>query len=274
MATMDTLQLRTSLVSSAISSDGEWLAVSDLYETKVYFLRYRVSRQLVSASHMGRALTQSCYRNLQTDEDGTMTCHPKRVKAFTSLLQESFPHLARGFSTRGTGATSLIFSPASHVLVIGLAMQSHMIVVEVGDEDAEEGVSVLKSFAVPVKEGSRAVRRLPTRTNKLNGSASHGDDDAEDEDSMSVEEANGGDQSMSITTAVHNNDDKIGSMSDSDSDSEDSGDDNDDASALRSRFIMMSISRDGQWLAGQDDSGRIGVWSLDVLKVSGRWGEK
>lgn len=37
------MQLRTSLVSAAISPDGKWLAVSDLYETKVYKLRYHVS---------------------------------------------------------------------------------------------------------------------------------------------------------------------------------------------------------------------------------------
>jgi len=196
------------------------------------------------------------------DEPGedTVTCTPKRVKAFTSLLHESLPHLANGFSSRGTGASSLIFTPDSNVLVVGFAMHSHMVVIEVGDEDAEEGVSVLKSFAVPVKEGSRAVRGLPVRT--VNGTNGH------DDDIMSVDGVNGvvDDSESSAAGADRRSD---AGHSDSDSDSDDSDDEEDIGSvAHRPRFVMMSVSRDGQWLAGQDSSGRIGVWSLDVLKVS------
>jgi U3 small nucleolar RNA-associated protein 4 len=33
------LKLQTNLVASAVSSDGKWLAVSDLYETKLFRLQ-------------------------------------------------------------------------------------------------------------------------------------------------------------------------------------------------------------------------------------------
>jgi hypothetical protein len=136
-----------------------------------------------------------------------------------------------------------------------------MVVIEVGDEDAEEGVSVLKTFAVPVKEGSRALRGLPVRT--VNGTNGHDGDD------MSVDGTNGvvDDSESSAAGAEHQG---AAGDSDSDSDSDDSDDEEDiGPDGHRPRFVMMSVSRDGQWLAGQDSSGRIGVWSLDVLKVSG-----
>jgi hypothetical protein len=39
----DLTQLRTNIVSVAISDDGYWLAVSDLYETKLFRLSVSVS---------------------------------------------------------------------------------------------------------------------------------------------------------------------------------------------------------------------------------------
>jgi hypothetical protein len=189
-----------------------------------------------------------------------MTVQPKRVKAFTPLLEESLPHLASGFARRGTGASSLLFMPDSNGLILGFAMHSHMVVVEVGASDAEEGVSVLKSFAVPVKEGQRAVQGLPSRIKvgqKTNGDVNgngHADEANEDESASS---AAGGE---------HRSEAGDSDSDDSDSEDEDQGDGN----AHRPRFVMMSISPDLQWLAGQDSSGRIGVWSLDVFKVGRR----
>lgn len=190
-------------------------------------------------------------------EDDSVTVTPKRVKAFTSLLEESLPHLASGFARRGTGASSLLFMPDSNGLIVGFAMHSHMVVVEVGASDAEEGVSVLKSFAVPVKEGQRAVQGLPTRTKigkAINGGVNGNGHADEMEDDDSASSAAGGD---------HRSQDGDSNSDDSDSEDEDEG----TADIDRPRFVMMSISRDLQWLAGQDSSGRIGVWSLDVFKV-------
>jgi hypothetical protein len=184
-----------------------------------------------------------------------MTVQPKRVKAFTSLLEESLPHLVSGFARRGTGASSLLFMPDSNGLIIGFAMHSHMVVVEVGASDAEEGVSVLKSFAVPVKEGQRAVQGLPSRSRLgQNGNVNgNGHADEADED----------DSASSAAGGEHRSEAGDSASDDSDSEDEDDG----DADAHRPRFVMMSISPDLQWLAGQDSSGRIGVWSLDVFKV-------
>ena len=191
-----------------------------------------------------------------------MTVQPKRIKAFTSLLEESLPHLASGFARRGTGASSLLFMPDSNGLIVGFAMHSHMVVVEVGASDAEEGVSVLKSFAVPVKEGQRAVQGLPSRTRI--GKAANGDVNG---NGHAAEVDEDGDESASSAAGAEHRSDAADSDSD-DSDSEDEDEGN--ADIQRPRFVMMSISQDLQWLAGQDSSGRIGVWSLDVFKVGSR----
>lgn len=48
-------QLQTNLIASAVSSDGKWLAVSDLYETKLF--RLQIVRPLLAVSNRG--LTRS-----------------------------------------------------------------------------------------------------------------------------------------------------------------------------------------------------------------------
>ncbi len=47
------LETQTNLVASAISDDGRWLAVSDLYETKLFFMRDVVSLLLSCLSASG-----------------------------------------------------------------------------------------------------------------------------------------------------------------------------------------------------------------------------
>jgi hypothetical protein len=188
--------------------------------------------------------------------------HPRRIRLFTGTLLSELERLGdMAVYKRGTGASSLAFTPDSNALIIGLAMHSHMVIVEVGDEDADEGVSVLQSLPIPVKEGMRAVRGLPTRSraNKKPNGVTNGNGHATDNSN--------GDASMEDSDGDAGSEPGANGIDDhSDSESESEEEDSDDPA--RPRLVMMTISRDGQWLACQDSLGRIGIWSLDVLKVS------
>ncbi|BEJ03180.1 hypothetical protein CcaverHIS641_0103550 [Cutaneotrichosporon cavernicola] len=108
------LRLRTNLISHAISQDGQWLAVSDLYETKLF-------RLVISGT----------------------TSRPMRVRDFVSDL-ESAPELAElDLAQKGCGASALLFTPDSRRLVLSLAASAHTVVLELDDE----GVEVVRSFA-------------------------------------------------------------------------------------------------------------------------------
>jgi U3 small nucleolar RNA-associated protein 4 len=108
------LRLRTNLIAHAVSQDGQWLAVSDLYETKLF--------RLVAAGN---------------------TLRPVRVRDFVADLT-SAPELADlGLAQKGCGASALLFTPDSRRLVMALAASAHTVVLEL-DED---GVEVVRSFA-------------------------------------------------------------------------------------------------------------------------------
>lgn len=111
------LRLRTNLISSAVSQDGQWLAVSDLYETKLF-------RLVTSPS---------------------TTIRPVRVRDFVSDLVTA-PELADlGLGQKGCGASSLLFTPDSRRLVLALAASAHTIVLELSMDG--NSVEVVRSFA-------------------------------------------------------------------------------------------------------------------------------
>lgn len=113
------LKLRTNLISSAVSQDGQWLAVSDLYETKLFQLRTGPS---------------------------TSSVHPVRVRGFVSDLAMS-PELSHlGLAQRGCGASSLLFTPDSGRLVMALVGSAHVVVVEL-PSDAHDDTTVVRCFA-------------------------------------------------------------------------------------------------------------------------------
>jgi U3 small nucleolar RNA-associated protein 4 len=111
------LKLRTNLLSSAVSQDGQWLAVSDLYETKLFRLR-----------QVGSSL------------------HPVRVRDFVSDLA-SAPELEHlELAARGCGASALLFTPDSGRLVLALAGSATVVVVELPAPGDDE-VTVVRAFA-------------------------------------------------------------------------------------------------------------------------------
>ncbi|KAJ7786079.1 quinon protein alcohol dehydrogenase-like superfamily [Mycena metata] len=95
------LNVHTNLLATAISDDGRWLVVSDLYESKLF--------------------------SLTSAPDGIIK--PKRVKEFSSLLSAHLPA-----KSTSTGALALHFTPDSSKLVISTAVGSYILIVDLGDE--------------------------------------------------------------------------------------------------------------------------------------------
>ncbi|WVF67825.1 hypothetical protein IAT40_002586 [Kwoniella sp. CBS 6097] len=113
------LKLRTNLISATISSDGKWLALSDLYETKLFHL-----------SNAGTSL------------------RPTRIKTFLETLLESplVSHLS--IPSKGCGASSLLFTSDSQRLVISLVASGQIVVLNLpAEEQIRDGVEVVKCFA-------------------------------------------------------------------------------------------------------------------------------
>ncbi|WVQ95410.1 hypothetical protein IAU59_002507 [Kwoniella sp. CBS 9459] len=151
------LKLRTNLISSTISPDGKWLALSDLYETKLFHL-----------TSVGPSL------------------RPSRIKNFLETLLES-PLLAHlSIPTKGCGASSLLFTPDSQRFVMSLVASGQIIVFDLPAEDnIRDGVEVVKCFARDDKlVDGRVVK------GKVNGTVPHinGDADVEMENGKESEE--------------------------------------------------------------------------------------
>ncbi|KAF8306044.1 WD40 repeat-like protein [Clavulina sp. PMI_390] len=140
------LRVDTTLVTSAISSDGKWLAVSDAYETKLF-----------------RLLPEVCPQAL-----------PKRIKNFTSTLQSYLNSLPPSSlsAAHSTAATAMIFTPDSRRLI--LAVSSLILIVDLNEVTSETGktaytATVIRSF--PQHRGrrgqgdafSRIIKPLPSR---------------------------------------------------------------------------------------------------------------
>jgi U3 small nucleolar RNA-associated protein 4 len=106
------LSVHSNIVAHEISEDGSWLAVSDLYETKLF--------------------------RLNLGEDGLT---PKRVREFSSIIQQHIPSLpqnanepANQHQFRGTGSLSLKFTPDSSKLVISTTAPSYILIVDLNGE--------------------------------------------------------------------------------------------------------------------------------------------
>ncbi|KAF8499168.1 WD40 repeat-like protein [Russula emetica] len=80
------LRVQTNIVASAISDDGCWLAVSDAFETKLFWLQV---------------------------DSSVGDLNPKRVRDLQSLLREHLPD-----TLSSCGASALTFSPDSSKLII------------------------------------------------------------------------------------------------------------------------------------------------------------
>ncbi|KAJ6604429.1 WD40-repeat-containing domain protein [Mycena vulgaris] len=104
------LNVHTNLLASAISDNGRWLVVSDLYESKLFSL---------------------------SDADGPI--RPKRVREFSSILKAHLPA-----KSTSTGGLAFHFTPDSTKLVIATAIGSYILIVDLGADD--EKPRVLRRF--------------------------------------------------------------------------------------------------------------------------------
>ncbi|TRM61425.1 WD40-repeat-containing domain protein [Schizophyllum amplum] len=96
------LNVNTNMVAHAISGDGRWLAVSDLYETKLF--------------------------RLDTSEKGAIS--PRRVRDFANTLAAHLPP-----SHGSTGGLAFTFTPDSSKLVMSSALGSYVLVIDLGGVD-------------------------------------------------------------------------------------------------------------------------------------------
>ncbi|KAI0082243.1 WD40 repeat-like protein [Panus rudis PR-1116 ss-1] len=105
------LNVHTNLVASAISDDGNWISVSDWYETKLFRLEHLKNGHL----------------------------KPHRIRNFSSILETPSPESS-------TGSSSLTFSPDSRKLILATAMSAHVIIVDLGGTADDQRPRVLRRF--------------------------------------------------------------------------------------------------------------------------------
>ncbi|KAI0005474.1 WD40-repeat-containing domain protein [Russula compacta] len=150
------LRVQTNLVASAISDNGHWLAVSDAFEAKLFWL--------------------------QADSSAD-DLKPKRVRDFQTLLREHLPG-----TSLTCGASALVFSPDSSKFIIATTTAFVLVLDLVSDSTSAR---VLRRFdqhrnRSPVVEG----RVLTGRRNDgdYEADASKSEQDAEEEaDAESIE---------------------------------------------------------------------------------------
>lgn len=267
-------RLRTALTCAVISEDGRWMAVSDLYETKLFALRSS------SAS------------------TGMGSLAPKRIKSFlpTLLQSKALKHLE--LESRGTGASSLLFSPDSGRLIMGMAMSGQVVILELNGGEGQvkgEEVRVAQVFKrdeamvgqagrviVPMKDAAgagaaagkgAAPRRQRRRARKqvdsdapaavvVNGDA-HAPAEGEMEIDQEAEDPAG--------PATEQEKEKEGREDDESSSEEENEEDEEGVKTVgekQGRVASMAVSADGQWLAVSDLLGKVSIYNLDTLRVS------
>lgn len=124
------VQLQTNLIASAVSNDGKWLAVSDLYETKLFRL------QLVRPPVLSEI---DCAHPLAREQKNGDIC-PRRQKTFSTSLSAALP------PSLGTGSSVLVFTNDSRRLILATSFGSSIAVVDL-PASKEEVFTVVRVFA-------------------------------------------------------------------------------------------------------------------------------
>lgn len=141
------LNVHTNITASAISDNGRWLVVSDLYETRLFALDSDVS--IVS-------LFGPVPKDLSVQQNNG-GLKPKRIRDFSSILQASLPQTATS-----TGGSAFYFSPDSQKLAMATAMSSFILVIDLSGETPR----VLRRFghhrAKNLVGGDRIVKKSRT----------------------------------------------------------------------------------------------------------------
>lgn len=179
------------------------------------------------------------------------------MKDFNEIVIEECTSLE--LSQKGTGSATLAFTPDSHRLVLGLALEAAVVVVELPNE-FDDAMGVSRTFSLAQVEGARVTRRLPRRHSvsgkpdgKSNGKATNGHLEMNGMDVDAEEQASSVDEDTP------------------ESDDEDSDDEDDEGASGGSQLLraeLLAVSEDGQWLAVADTSRKTAIYNLDALKVS------
>ncbi|OWT36156.1 U3 small nucleolar RNA-associated protein 4 [Cryptococcus neoformans] len=150
------LRLRTTIVATTISEHGKYLAVSDLYETKLF--------KLVPTSS---------------------GLKPTRLPLLPTLLSSPLlHHLNTQLTTQGCGSTSMVFTPDGGRVVLGL-VTGQVLIIELVEDEENVGVEVVKCF----ERKERVVRGRVIKGKDVNGTGVNGNNAASDVDISMEEEA-------------------------------------------------------------------------------------
>lgn len=236
------VQLRTNLISSAVSQDGRYLAVSDLYETKLF--------KLVPTPH-------------------ETAIKPLRVKSFLSVLASSSLTSHLDIPAKGLGSSTILFTPDSRRLVLGHVQSGNLIVVQLPshDEDRDRDrveMGVVKCFkpagnlvggrviaGQPVHKTKRQLKKM-AQMEAIAIAAAKLNEEEED-----VEMNGQGDDEKHENENENENEDE---------DDEDEGVERDNKD--KAWISCLAASDDGQWLVSSDSNARVTIYNLDTLQVS------
>jgi U3 small nucleolar RNA-associated protein 4 len=127
------LNVRTNLIASALSDDGRWLVVSDLYEAKLFELSFNPAGLLKSS----------------------------RVRTFASILENRITAQSSQ-NPVSTGGSSFTFTPDSSKLIMASAITSLILVIDL----SSEAPTVLRTFNQHCNAGSITSGRVVRRINK------------------------------------------------------------------------------------------------------------
>ncbi|KAI0786033.1 WD40 repeat-like protein [Abortiporus biennis] len=127
------LNVHSNLVACAISDNGEWLFVSDWYESKLF--------------------------HLESNTDGDSK--PKRIRDLTSIIQSQLPNSK---PSTPTGASTVVFTPDNTKLIIATSISSYILVLDLSSSSDNEP-KVIRRFEQHrtrnVVVGERVVKKLP-----------------------------------------------------------------------------------------------------------------
>ncbi|KAL0950875.1 hypothetical protein HGRIS_007634 [Hohenbuehelia grisea] len=158
------LNVHTNLLAIKLSDDGRWLAVADLYETRLFLL--------------------------EPDANGSLK--PKRVKNFTATIK---PHLSD--KPESTGALAFAFSPDSSKLILSSAFSARILVLEL-DAD-EKTATVLRHFD---QHRLRNTRVTKGRQADADADVEMADADAGEDGTASEDEGERNEEDEVVTTSV------------------------------------------------------------------------
>ena len=237
------LNVHSNIVGHEISDDGKWLAVSDLYESKLFSLRTDVSLhptiQIISKLLL--------FFFFQTDGQVNL----KRIKDFSAILQAHIP--APSTHPISTGAAAFQFTPDSSRLVMSTALSSYILIIDLTGEKPR----VLRRFDHHRMQDSivhdRVVKGRPPTSNKdeskkVNGHVVNGDVEMADPEESSPPPEKPADESE---------------------ENEEEGSEDEDVSSTAAIVSVdcITVSTDGQWLATSDSRSRTHIFNLDLISV-------